>query len=96
MRPTLEISNDPRYQEKTRYEHIRISEMITDDNSEGCVIQGEYLFASGEQKCIIYLLSDFIVIPKTRGYFPVISEESKKELVEDILKTRHGRNVNFV
>lgn len=70
--------------------------MITDDLGEGCVINGEYLFAEGDQNCIIYRVDDFILIPKTTGYFPVISPESKKDVITDLLKSRHGRNVNFV
>lgn len=92
-------SRDPRYQTSSQYDHLTISEMVSDDEGEGCIINGEYLFAEGEEgsdNCIIYRIDDFILIPKTTGYFPVISPESKKEVIVDILKTRHGRNVNFV
>lgn len=87
---------DPRYQEKTKYDHLTISEMVSDDLGEGCVINGEYLFAEGDQDCIIFSTESFVLIPKTTGYFPVISPESKREVIVSLLKDRHGRNVNFV
>lgn len=91
--------NDPVYQGNTKYDHLTISEMISDDEGEGCLINGEYLFAEGEcgsDDCIIYTPESFVVIPKTQGYFPVMSEATKKDCILELLKDKHGRNINFL
>lgn len=93
MRPTLEISNDPRYQEKTAWSRLLLNEETRDDNDQPCNILGGYDFATG---AILFDVYDFKMVAHVSGYEPVINDLVKKEIIVSLLKEKHGRNVNFV
>lgn len=97
--PITSDRNNPIYQEKTKWDREVIGEPISDDNSEDCMLVGTYRFAQGFggcDDCIDFNPDAFKLVAITEGYEPVISEEAKRDCILELLKAKHGRNVNFV
>lgn len=92
MRPTLEISNDPRYSEPLKRDNEVLNEITVDDNNQECMIFGTYKYENG----IVVFYTDHFQLISQSDYSPVMSEESKGEIIRDLIKDKHGRNVNFV
>lgn len=89
--PITSDRNDPRYQEKTLWSREVISRPGTDDNGNEVTFFGNYDRAD-TGNFVRFETDDFQV----HGDNVVISEQSKKECIEEILKEEYGRNVNFV
>ncbi|HEX6168260.1 MAG TPA: hypothetical protein VFZ33_01110 [Chitinophagaceae bacterium] len=97
--PITSDRNNPIYQERTGWEKEMINERICDDNCEPCNMVGTYRFAQGFggcDDCIDFNPDAFKLVAITEGYEPVISEEAKRDCILELLKAKHGRNVNFI
>lgn len=96
--PTIH-PNDPVYQGKTIRNNEAIAEPCCDDNNEDCMMVGTYLFIKGgflTDDSVDFSLDDFRMVAFIEGYEPVISDEAKKDCIVELLKSKHGRNINFL
>lgn len=92
--PITSDRNNPIYQEKTKWSKEVLGEPCTDDRSEDCMVLGTYRIA---ENTVDFDVDDFRLVPISDGYEPLYpSKEVMHEIIRDLLKDRHGRNVNFV